>query len=448
METDEVWRSRSGAALARAEERARRDDERIACGFTNNVDRVIALDGAAFAALAREVGADGAALPPSGVVTTPVSLVCGLRWFLERGAGGEFTLADEAMAAWVASRFAGRRQLGGTGAQAAQTLARLGFRSLLHLTGRSRIQIEPIDDSGLVTVATPRRLRTPAEAVRPEDPTPIHFIFEYEAGLIVPFADRTLATTQANRVIVPYNPINARLPLDPCFFTAVADPANRVRRVLVSGYNQIPDRATASARIATTVAAIDAWRRARPGLIVHLELAATPEPSVLGAILDELAPHVDSVGLNADELDTVLAMWGESPAHGIDEVLDGLTALHRRLGRPRVGLHTQDYCLSLTRVDPTAERDALRYAALVAGTRARIGAFPTPSDLRATLDDATPSTAGVAFIQRLADLVGLKDGIARYGSGWLVAVPTFALAAPVGTVGLGDSFTAGLLAML
>jgi ADP-dependent phosphofructokinase/glucokinase len=84
----------------------------------------------------------------------------------------------------------------------------------------------------------------------------------------------------------------------------------------------------------------------------------------------------------------------------------------------------------------------------VAGTRARIGTFPTPADLRATLADGPPSAAGLAVIARLADLVGLREGIARFGSNWLVAVPTFALAAPVGTVGHGDSFTPGLLAML
>ena len=284
--------------------------------------------------------------------------------------------------------------------------------------------------------------------MRPNDPTPIHFIFEFGAGLTVPFADRTVVTTQANRVIVPFNPINARLPLDPCFFAAVADPTYGVRRALVSGFNQIPDRAIASARIAATVAAIDDWRRTRPDLLVHLELAATPEPAVLAAILDELAPHVDSVGLNADELDAVLALWGELPAEGIDGSLAGLFTLQRRLNRPRVGLHTQDYCLTLTRLDPSAERDALLYASLVAGTRARIGAYPTPPDLRAALAEATPSAAGLALLRRFAENLDGRGGMASFGSEWLVAVPAMAVAAPVGTVGLGDSFTAGLLAML
>ena len=243
METDDSWRLRASAALARAEDRAGRGDARVACGFTINVDLVITLDGAELAALAAEFGGDRGELPPACEAATPAELLRGLRWFLERGAGGEIVLADEGMAAWVASHFAGRRQLGGTGAQAAQTLARLGFDALLHVTGLSPAQAELIDGSGRLVVATPHGLRPPAAAVRPEDPTPVHFIFEYAAGSTVPFADRTVVTARADRVIVPYNPINARLPLDPCFFAAVADPRNRVHRVLVSGFNQIPDRA-------------------------------------------------------------------------------------------------------------------------------------------------------------------------------------------------------------
>lgn len=434
--------------------------DRIACGFTNNVDVIIALDGERCAALAADVGASLAETPVA-VAATPAALLQGLRWFLERGQGGEIPLADAAMADWVGAHFSGRLGLGGTGAQAAQTLARLGRDTLLHVTSLSPAQAALLDDSGRILIPTPAGLRTPAAAARPADPTLTHFIFEYPAGLALPFPDRTVVTSRANRVIVPFSPLHARLPLDPCFLAAVADPAHRVRRALISGYNQIENAAVARARVAETAAAIRRWRQASPDLLVHLELGATLAPEVFATILDDLPPHADSVGFNADELAAILALWGEPEAavlDGVAGVLAGLRRLRRghshsrsrsrSLSGPRLGLHAQDYCLTLTRRDPLRERAALTYASLVAGTRARLGALPTPADLRATGAAAQPSPAGVAAIADLTAAVGLRDGVARIGDDWLVAVPTLAVPDPAGTIGLGDSFTAGLLAAL
>ncbi|HET7095515.1 MAG TPA: hypothetical protein VFI22_18635, partial [Thermomicrobiales bacterium] len=109
--------------------------------------------------------------------------------------------------------------------------------------------------------------------------------------------------------------------------------------------------------------------------------------------------------------------------------------------------HTQDYCLTLTAGDPDREQRALLYGSLVAGAHARFGAFPKPGDLRRALT-AAAGAESLDAERQLAAACGLTGGVARLDDGWVVFAPTLAAPVPAGTVGLGDSFTGGVLALL
>jgi ADP-dependent phosphofructokinase/glucokinase len=275
-----------------------------------------------------------------------------------------------------------------------------------------------------------------------------HVVFEYPAGLTVALPGRTIVAPRANRVITAYDPVNARLPLDDAYVRAVADPANRVDAVIVSGYNQTADAAICAAKIEETIGVIGGWRRARPRLLVHLELGATPDRDWLAAVFAGLAPHVDSVGLNAEELAALVDPGGANGARGPLEALAGMRGLRDRVGVPRLNVHTQDYCLTLTAGDPVREQRALLYGALVAGAHARTGAFPAPSDLRRTLATSAPGAERLEAARELAADLDMTAGVAPLDDGWVVFAPTLPAPVPAGTVGLGDTFTAGVLALL
>jgi ADP-dependent phosphofructokinase/glucokinase len=100
--------------------------------------------------------------------------------------------------------------------------------------------------------------------------------------------------------------------------------------------------------------------------------------------------------------------------------------------------------MSLTSGEPEAERDAMLFASLVASTRARIGRFPTFDDMTGVLESVVPHPSGLTLLRDLA----MRDGEKEVGAGnSLVVVPTIDVPQPSATVGLGDSFTAGVLAM-
>ena len=67
-----------------------------------------------------------------------VDLLAGIAQCVADGSGCDLPIRDLAVQEWLLDRVEGRVQIGGTGAQAAATLATLGFPVLLHSTGRSR----------------------------------------------------------------------------------------------------------------------------------------------------------------------------------------------------------------------------------------------------------------------------------------------------------------------
>jgi ADP-dependent phosphofructokinase/glucokinase len=177
-------------------------------------------------------------------------------------------------------------------------------------------------------------------------------------------------------------------------------------------------------------------RRARPRLFIHLELAAMPDFRHVRQIVEELHPYVTSIGMNIDELRELLAVEGVAMAAPGPELVTQMRALSELFPVSRFSVHTREFCLTLTQLDTDQERDALMFGSLTAATRARIAAFPKVADLAETLKQGTMNSVGLALVDELADVPGV------------VVTPGISFTGPTATVGLGDSFTGGLLAMM
>ena len=438
-----TWRQRFRDALERAAARAqaaRADNRLIACGFTSNVDRVATLDTALLAKLfeGRVVASDR---PRVALVESVEDLLVAIAQCVAAGDGTDLRIRNDAVQAWLLPRMNGRQQVGGTGAQAASTLAALCFPVLLHLTGCSPEQIAALPHREWIALGSPDGLIPVEAAVDPDAPTMWHPVLEFAAGLPAPLPSQPVAPA-ANRILIGYDPVNAAFTIDPGFAAALSDASLGIGALLVSGLSQVHDGPTRARVLGELVDAIGAWRAARPGLFVHLELGAMPDFAAVAQIVAALHPVVSSVGLNVDELRELLAVHGETMAAPGPALLANLRALAERYPTPRFSVHTREFCLTLTAGDPERERAALLFASLVAVTRSHIAAFPEMADLATTLDVAQVNAAGLAFLRTL----GAADE--GYAAGGVVATPGLAIGGPVATVGLGDSFTGGILAMM
>jgi hypothetical protein len=137
--TDVVWRHRYRTAIERAIRRAEyatQSQHLTACGFTINLDRVVAFDRLAAERLFTGQMVDPADQPVTRADSV-ADLLAGIAQCVAEGSGRDLPIRDLAVQQWLLDQVDGRSQIGGTGAQAAATLATLGFPVLLHSTGRS-----------------------------------------------------------------------------------------------------------------------------------------------------------------------------------------------------------------------------------------------------------------------------------------------------------------------
>jgi ADP-dependent phosphofructokinase/glucokinase len=301
-------------------------------------------------------------------------------------------------------------QVGGTGAQAAWSLAVLGAPSVLALADRSPRQLAVLHPAiGIRTGSA----TGPVGRVTPtgEPAKPPHYILEFTAGSR--WSGGRVPRT--SRIIVRLAEDGVERDAD--FAAAAATLAAGAGAGLVSGLNGIP--ATDLTSRAWVREVVAGWRAG--GLhTIHLELAEYVGAGALPALVREYAGLATSVGLSLAELAAFDA--GDDPALAAHRMATGF-------GLGRVVVHADTWSLAVHRDDPAAATAALQAGNLLAAARARAG---RPSgELRVAAD------AGFAAV---------RPASRRLGAGWRVdCVPTPYLARPAATIGLGDTFVAGLL---
>jgi ADP-dependent phosphofructokinase/glucokinase len=331
-----------------------------------------------------------------------------------RGIGGEVRIDWAGGPAWLDARLPSRLGLGGTGAQAAQTLAVLGARTLLALSDRSARQLALVHPD--VRIAAPDGILPAgavAESSRAHAP---HYIVEFTAGLPV----GEVVPPRSSRVIVRFE--DDPLEPDPWFERASVQLAPRAGAAIVSGLNALPAGSLPGV-LARMRALAQAWRAA--GLQrVHLELGDFVRPTDMADVLAGLGGSATSLGLSRSEL--LKLVPGDEP------VAERARSVAERFGFERVAVHADDFALALTQDDPEAELEALMTGSLLAATRACHGRIAVP--------DGCPPGAVFEAAPELP--------ISGRGHWHLACCPTPYLPKPAATIGLGDTFLAGTLLVL
>jgi ADP-dependent phosphofructokinase/glucokinase len=331
-----------------------------------------------------------------------------------RGIGGEVRIDWAGGPAWLDARLPSRLGLGGTGAQAAQTLAVLGARTLLALSDRSARQLALVHPD--VRIAAPDGILPAgavAESSRAHAP---HYIVEFTAGLPV----GEVVPPRSSRVIVRFE--DDPLEPDPWFERASVQLAPRAGAAIVSGLNALPAGSLPGV-LARVRALAQAWRAA--GLQrVHLELGDFVRPTDMADVLAGLGGSATSLGLSRSEL--LKLVPGDEP------VAERARSVAERFGFERVAVHADDFALALTQDDPEAELEALMTGSLLAATRACHGRIAVP--------DGCPP--GAIFEE------APERPISGRGRWHLACCATPYLPKPAATIGLGDTFLAGTLLVL
>ncbi|MBW7883848.1 MAG: hypothetical protein H3C34_14655 [Caldilineaceae bacterium] len=419
----------------------------ICTGYTANLDLIVSLDTATIATLIASV--DAARLQqkiehPAYVIREPADLWAGLWIQLRDQKGGEWPLEDAATYRWLREYLPGRPGVGGTGIQAACALARLGLRPLLNVPWRDRELLDLLPENVLITAGGQVLPATHGQARDPEHQTTVHFILEYARGTTWRLAGQETTATRTDRFIVPFDPEEREFHIDATFRAAsLALPGPKW--LLASGFN-IPNRSARVFRAIEEAAAhMQAFRR-DPTAQVHLELGELHQPEIRQRIRDRLFGLATSVGFNEHELGVLAGDLGR-PKPALDHLPD-VVGFCRHVaevyGLARLNVHTSTYTLALTRFDPEVEQRALLLGCATAAFRAWQGDFAPRAQIAAQIAGLPFHPEGVEAGQALTSTSGLPQS----GSSGLRAVLTPAFLCPQQrqAVGLGDTYTAGVLA--
>jgi ADP-dependent phosphofructokinase/glucokinase len=328
------------------------------------------------------------------------------------GIGGEIRVDWPGGPAWLDAHLAFRRDLGGTGPQAARVLTLLGAPVLLALRTRSPEQLAVLDPK--LPLAQAGRVVT-AEHVAADRPNATKtYIFEFTQGRRL----GSVVPPRSSRIIVRFD--DPGLEEDAEFEILSRRLAPHAGAAILSGFNSLGSRALGPALERTRALARD-WRRAEIPAI-HLELAGYARPEYRDMTLSALAGCATSFGLSLSEFRSL------QPG---GQLAEGMRALAERMQVRRVCMHADEWAASATLDDPAREREALLMGGLLAGARAEAGRPVVPHSI----------PAGAVFERPPAFPEAL-------GAWHFATCATPYLAQPAATVGLGDTFTAGCLLVL
>jgi hypothetical protein len=331
------------------------------------------------------------------------------------GVGGEFFMEWPEGGAWV-ERYLRivRWGVGGTGAQAAQTLAVIGAPALMSLEDRGRRQLSVLHPG--IGVAVKDGVAKCGDIPAREGTKPAHYIFEFTAGTQV----GSTVLKRSSRTIVRFG--GERLDNDPDFFRESIAAAGDAGAGILSGMNEIPDDYLNESLYQTIVLA-RTWKE-RGLKHIHLEVGDYETDESRKHVLNLLGGVISSLGMSYSELSSIL------PAEG--ETIEKAYALAEELDLRRLCVHSDTWALTVTKDDPQRELEALLCGSLLASVRAEQGFAHRPVALPRSAEFHDPGWKRVLSI----------------GDRTVVTCATPYIERPAGTIGLGDTFLAGTLLVL
>jgi ADP-dependent phosphofructokinase/glucokinase len=398
-----------------------------------------------------------------------------LRGFVDcfsHGIAQEWLVTDESAFQWMRDHVGYERlQMGGQGGIIANVMAVAGVKQVyVHCASLPAQQAGLfLAQDSLVSTAKDGKLHPAHQIDRQGDLPLIHWILEFDKGATLQLGDETLVCPKSNRFIATYDPLNFVLHVESGLDQALRVPAHPLDVILLSGYQMLseplPGQPAGSGiqRITDSWAQVSAWKAAHPQAVVHFEFASTQDLGIRKALAEQLAPHVDSVGCNEQELIDMLRVLGEDTlarqAEGMDSVslFQGLLWVFDKLKLKRLQLHMFGLYVTLIRpgsekdgpaFQAEANRDGMAFAATIAAAKAGTGSIEAKENLlwahgREVADQSIKELS--ALDSYVADRFS-KPGLAQRGiietpRFVLVAVPTILIEKPVTLVGMGDTIS-------
>lgn len=403
-------------------------------GYTSNLDVLLKWDVNAFNRFLEEFPSVDLMVDAGDRIESVLDFARVFGHYAVTGQGGGGYILDGAVCERLEEIFESDYGLGGTCAQGTMAIAAVGVPLVVHITDRSKEvcaymeneRIRFVSEAGLIS----------ASEAASEEPPLRHMILQFNKGDVIRAGGCEYRIPASNRLILDFDEIHKIVPIDEVFLDYCEEHAGSITSYNVSGFNAIIDTDIAQERIARLCRHFGNMKKRNSDCIIYLEGAHYFNPEVKDFVFTESAPYVDIFGMNEEELVEITIRLGKkADISDPDSIIHSLNLLIDTFHMNGIVMHTKDYSLYYGK-DPGAVNieKGLTLGNLLSGTRARTGRYGTFDDCLETLKlDISP--VGLQFAGHLA-----KMQLQHYAC----IVPSRYMESPVCTVGLGDTFVAGV----
>ena len=428
----------------------------VATAFNANVDAVLKIKGKKLAELIRSENLTLSELKNirQAKLTSGKDVLRGIFKSFSRGIAEEWLTEDKKVYDWMVANLGyDRLQMGGQGGIVANALAVSGVQKVfVHTNSLPKLQAEQFLKTDNLFSFDENGQEKPAYQInRCQDVPLIHWIIEFDKGDEIMIDGQKFVCPKSNRFIATYDPLNLNLVMDQAFIEKMKN--QKMNYVVLSGYHALTEENNGVELVKKSMPIIQKWKQ--NGDIVHLEIASTQDIAVRKAILHEIAPYVDSIGINEREaIDILEVTGGETLAEKCNQsthsvpLFEALLYIKKTLAAPRVQLHMFGLYMTLQDknfgVSPEENLRGMMLAATVAAGKAGTGNINTKENLLWAQGQQV-SDIGLREVENLAEFLEfrslLETGMAEVENFDLIVVPTILVEKPLTLVGMGDTIS-------
>jgi ADP-dependent phosphofructokinase/glucokinase len=440
---------------------------KILCAYNANIDTIYKVNGLQMSSFAQGYGEEISARlqNPPGLISSIPDFFAGLFLCMQNGTGAEWMVRDEEIFEWLRSNFleGSFLRMGGNMGIMANVLSELGAsRVIPNIPNPSPLQMSFFSGRAIY-VPEKGSLKRSSDIHNSESSAyaheMIHFVFDFSKGDNFVLNGKEISVPRENRFIATYDPLNFELHIDEEFSKYALSNIKEIDGALIAGYHMLretyPDGSGYEGKLLRSLEQLRAWKDRNSELHMHVELGDFSSAGIASDVFSGLAPFVDSIGINEDEL-AMLAGIYDIDSSGILEmdalsIIRASAALCDSFGIRRILIHTREFVIS---VSPTSAYEsvktfeALHFGVKCAAAFACTGKLADRNTLLAVasgIDESEPGRMQMAKLENNIPIQYRENGIIGEYRGYSVcAVPTRLCTHPVSTVGLGDTVSSAI----
>lgn len=405
-----------------------------ALGYTSNLDILCDFQIEIFNGLIAEYLQEAVLeeMKPAKMICTMEDFVQSVIFFCSRGIGGEIDIDNIKI---IDNIFDTQYGMGGTAAQGAMALSSIGYSSIIHLTDDSKEVCEILQSPYIYTINSKKEMIHTKDVIQCREQE-VHYIIQFKKGDIIRLKNQKIIIPSSNRLILTKNTVNETVPFSKPYFQYIESNAKKISSNVLSSFNVIQDKAILLERLDYVKQHITKYKTFNERGIVYFEDAHYHSREIRNICFENIYSLVDIVSLNEEELAYALETDGvDFDINNIILCVEGLKHLRQKYKIQKgVIVHTKDYSMYVGNKLEVDIESGLIYGNLLATAKAMFGCYGTKEQINDILK--LPLSKNGMKNKEIIEDESFVDEV--------VIVPTKYIDKPKYTIGLGDSFVAGV----